>query len=207
MRFRITQSLLADFYWVFRKEDGYESFLKTLNREPKPVTQAMLDGTRFEGVLNSVLDGEIITPDHEWYSTITEMAEELQGSQQQVMLTANTRVDGVDFVLHGILDYLRAGHIWDCKFSKRYDIGKYHWSKTPQTAMYFSLVPEAFDFTYIISDGNYVYRERYPRDIVPPIEQTIKAFMEFLDKMNLVDTYYEKWNAQNYDFVKRRDLK
>ena len=207
MRFRITQSLLADFYWVFRKEDGYESFLKTLNREPKPVTQAMLDGTRFEGVLNSVLDGEIITPDHEWYSPITEMAEELQGSQQQVMLTANTRVEGVDFVLHGILDYLRAGHIWDCKFSKRYDIGKYHWSKTPQTAMYFALVPEAFDFTYIISDGNYVYRERYPRDIVPPIEQTIKAFMEFLDKMNLVDTYCDKWDVAKYDFIKRRDIK
>ena len=191
MRFRITQSLLADFYWVFRKEDGYESFLKTLNREPKPVTQAMLDGTRFEGVLNSVLDGEIITPDHEWYSPITEMAEELQGTQQQVMLTAKTRVEGVDFVLHGILDYLRAGHIWDCKFSKRYHLNKY--LDSPQTPMYLALVPEALDFTYIITDGKYVYRERYPREIVPDIDNTINQFYRFLKQHELWETYVEHW--------------
>ena len=206
-KFRITQSLLSDWMYSFKIEDGYQRFLDTLNRIPKQPTTAMLEGIRFESVLDSVLDGETITPDNEWYNPITEMAEELQGSQQQVMLTANTRVDGIDFVLHGILDFLRAGHIWDCKYSKRYEIGKYHWSRTPQTAMYFALVPEAMDFTYIISDGNYVYREKYPRDIVPPIEQTIKSFMEFLDKMNLVDTYCDKWDVAKYDFVKRRDLK
>ena len=204
MRYRITQSLLADYLYIFRKDDGWESFLKTLNREPKEPTVAMLDGTRYESVLNHVLDGQPIPTDHEWYKPITEMAKELQGSQQQVILTKNTTVNGVDFVLHGVLDYLRAGHIWDCKYSKRYEIGKYHWSKTPQTAMYLALVPEAMDFTYIISDGKWVYRERYPRDIVPPIEPTIKAFMEFLDHMNLVDTYCKNWDVANYDFYKRR---
>jgi len=203
-RLRITQSLLADYYYISRKDDGWESFVKTLNREPKQPTQAMLDGTRYESVLNNVLDGVVIPPDHEWYKTVTEMAEELQGSQQQVMLTADRTIDGVHFVLHGVLDYLRAGHIWDCKYSKRYYLNKYHWSNTPQTSMYFALCPEAMDFTYIISDGNYVYREKYPRDIVPPIEPTIKAFMEFLDRMNLVDTYVKKWDVENYDFYKRR---
>jgi hypothetical protein len=62
--------------------------------------------------------------------------------------------------------------------------------------MYLTLVPEAFDFTYIVSDGKYVYRERYPRDIVSPIEPTIKHFMEYLKKYNnLWDIYTEKWSV------------
>ena len=62
--------------------------------------------------------------------------------------------------------------------------------------MYLSLVPEARDFTYIISDGNYVYREKYPREIVPPIEPTIKQFMEFLKQHGLWKTYQEIWRVQ-----------
>ena len=64
-KLRITQSLLSSFSWVFRKDDGYDSFLRTLNREPNPQTKAMLDGIRYENVLNSVLNGEPIPEDWE----------------------------------------------------------------------------------------------------------------------------------------------
>lgn len=195
-RVRITKTLLDSWLWIPKKDDGYEAFLKTLRREKTPPTAAMLDGIRFENVLNNTLDGVPIEPDHEWYNPITEMAAELDGSVQQVNLYANTTVDGVPFLLHGVLDYLREGHIWDCKYSKRYELNKYYWEHTSQTAMYLALVPEAFDFTYIISDGKYVYREKYPRDIVPPIEITIKNYMIFLDRMNLVDIYIENWRAK-----------
>ena len=59
--------------------------------------------------------------------------------------------------------------------------------------MYMTLVPEALDFTYIISDGKYVYREKYPREIVPPIEPEIRHFMDYLKKHDLWNTYFEKW--------------
>ena len=195
-RLRVTKTLLDSWLYIPRKDDGYEAFLKTLNREKTPPTTAMLDGVRFENVLNNVLDGVPIEEDHEWYGVITEMSEELTGSVQQVNLYAETEVDGVPFLLHGVLDYLRAGHIWDCKFSKRYHLNKYLWEYTSQTAMYLALVPEAMDFTYIISDGKYVYREKYPREIVPPIEPTIKNFMQFLDRMGLVDTYIKFWEVK-----------
>ena len=194
-KFRLTQSLLSAYLWTFKKEDGYDEFIAALNREKKQPTVAMLDGIRYENVLNSVLDGAEITPDHEWYAPITEMAEELQGAQQQVTLFRDITVDGVDFLIHGVLDYLREGHIWDCKFSKRYELNKYYWEYTPQTSFYLYLVPEAVDMTYIISDGKYVYRERYPREIVAYIEPYIKNFMRFLDMHNLVDIYTEKWRV------------
>ena len=192
---RITQTLLSSYEWVFRKDDGYDSFLKTLNREKEPPTQAMLDGIRFENCLNSVLNGEQITEDHEWFYPITEMAQELQGARQQVTLFQEIQIEGQTFLLHGVLDYLREGHIWDCKFSKTYHLNKY--LDSPQTPMYLALVPEAFDFTYIISDGTWVYRERYPREIVPPIDNYIKNFMKFLKQHGLWETYLEKWRVTN----------
>ena len=192
-KFRLTQSLISAYEWMFKKEDGYDEFIAALNREKKQPTVAMLDGIRYENCLNSVLDGAEITPDHEWYKPITEMAEELQGAQQQVTIFRDINVDGVDFLIHGVLDYLRAGEIWDCKFSKNYKLNKYLGS--PQTAFYMYLVPEARRFTYIVSDGTWVYRERYPREIVEPIEPYIKNFMQFLDMHNLVNIYAEKWQV------------
>ena len=194
-KIRITQSLLSSWLWAFKKDDGYEDFLRTLHREPKQPTQAMLDGIQFENCLNGVLNGEHLPEDHKWIDPITEMAEELYGSQQQVVLYADIEVDGQPILLHGILDYLKAGHIYDCKFSKNYHLNKY--LDSPQTPMYLALVPEAFDFTYIVSDGKYVYRERYSRDIVQPIEVTLRYFMNYIrsrDELN--KTLIEKWSVR-----------
>ena len=192
--YRVTQSLLSAWLWSFKREDSWDDFLATLSREKKQPTKAMLLGVQYENVLNNVLLGETIPSDHEWYKPITEMAEELHDSQQQVTLFREADIDGQKILLHGVLDYLREGHIWDCKFSKTYHLNKY--LDSPQTAMYLALVPEAFDFTYIISDGRYVYREKYPRDIVPPIEPTIKQFLNFLKKHNLYEIFTEKWRVQ-----------
>ena len=194
---RITKSLLDSWLWAFKRDDGWDDFLSVLHREKKPPTQAMLDGTRFENVLNNVLNGEAIPADHEWVSVIAEMSKDLYGAQQQVTLFQDCEVNGQPFLLHGVLDYLRAGRIWDCKFTKNYHLNKYFWEETSQTAMYLALVPEARDFTYLISDGKYVYRERYQRDIVPPIEPTINNFMQYLKKHGLWDVYCEKWRVNN----------
>lgn len=195
-KLRITQSLLSAWEWLYKKDDGYEDFLRTLRRETKQPTKAMLDGIKFENVLNNTLKGETIPEDHEWFKVITEMAAELDGSQQQVNLFADTdiEVNGYSILLHGVLDYLVAGHIYDCKFSKTYQLNKYLTS--PQTAMYLALVPEARDFTYIVSDGEWVYRERYPRDIVQPIDITIKQFLRFLQQYNLFEIFEEKWRTK-----------
>lgn len=198
-KLRVTKTLLDSFLWLFKRDSGYDDFLKTLNREPIQPTTAMLEGVRYESVLNNVLKGETIPQDHEWYNVITEMAVELKGAQQQVNLFADVGIqyNGYTILLHGVLDYLRESHIWDCKFTKNYHLNKYFWEETSQTAMYLALVPEARDFTYIISDGKYVYRERYPRDIVPPIEPTINQFMQYLKRHGLWDVYCTKWRVNN----------
>ena len=193
MKVRITQSLLSSWEWSFKKDDGYEEFLKALKRERTPPTKIMLDGIAFENVLNSVLRGEHIPEDHEWYKVITEMARELDGSQQQVTIFRDINVSGQPFLLHGVMDYLHAGIIYDCKFSKRYELNKY--LNSPQTPMYLELVPEARLFEYIISDGKWVYREKYPREIVPSIRDTINQFYKYLLQHNLWEIYEQHWRV------------
>lgn len=205
-KYRITQTLLSNYAWIFKKDEGYEEFLKCLNREKTPPTEAMLNGIRFENCVNAVLDGMPISPDHEWFDCVTFLGEYLKGSQQQVSLFRDIEVDGITFTVHGILDYLRNGVIFDTKFSQGYaDLFlnpkpciKY--LDSPQTPAYFYLVPNARKFEYVICDGRFVYREDYAREDVVPIGVLIKEFMDFLDRQNLVDTYCKFWNMDNNDY-------
>lgn len=204
-KIRITQTLLSSWLYTFKTESGYEKFLATLNREKIQPTIEMLNGNKYENILNNVLDGEIIQEDHEWYSPITQMAEELKGAQKQVTIFKDIIVDGQPILLHGVLDFLVRGHIYDCKFSEAY--GKEAPRNSPKTAlryfgspqhpMYLSLVPEARDFIYIICDNQFVYHERYTRQEIVPIEETIKCFLDYLKMHNLFDIYEEKWRVKN----------
>ena len=197
-RLRITQTLLSNWLYSYKLDDGYDKFLRCLNRQKEPPTQAMLDGIHFEGLVNAALDGREIDPKNKLYAPVMECKEILLGAQQQVTLFRDIIVDGQVFTLHGVLDFLRAGEIFDTKFSKSYELNKYF--NSPQTPMYFALVPEAYKFTYVICDGKYVYTEEYTPDIVKPIESYIRNFMKFLKLHNLQDTYAEKWQMQNYKY-------
>lgn len=192
-KYLITQTLLSSWQWGLSSESFFADFEKTLRREASPATKAQLDGQRYENVLNAVLDGESIPEDHEWYRPITEMSGILRGAQKQVKLSRDINIDGISLVLYGILDFLKAGTIYDCKFSGTYHVGKY--LKSPQHPMYFDLVPESDVFKYLISDGKYVYTETYYREDAEPIAKRIERFLNWLDKAKMLDTYFEKWKS------------
>lgn len=154
----------------------------------------MLEGRRFESVINAVCDGAEITGEHEWYGPVTEIVEIVKHAQQQVRLYRDIQVGGVSFLVNGVIDFLLAAQIFDTKYSKSYRVGKYLTS--PQTSFYFYLVPEARTFTYLVSEGKHLYKETYRPDEVEPIERTIKQFMDFLDRMNLVSVFCENWRSK-----------
>ena len=195
-KFHLTQSLLSDWQYSFVMEDGYERFVKSLNRVPKKPTEKMLNGVAFEGCVNSTLNGAFIPEDHKWYKPVMELAEYLHGSQQQVALKRDIIVEGVCFELFGVLDFLRAGVIYDTKFSDSYRLNKYLHS--PQHPMYFYLVPEARRFEYLSCDGKFIYKEIYYPEDTEPIELTIRQFMRYLEKHNLIETFTSKWNLKTY---------
>lgn len=193
-KFLITQSLLSSWLYVYKTDNGYKDFLNTLNRAKKPKTKAMLNGIKFESIVNSVCDGKTIEKTHELYKPVMEVVDIVKGAQKQVKLSKEVNINGIHFVLYGILDYLKSGIIYDTKFSKTYSFGKY--LESPQHPMYFDLVPEAKRFEYIICDGKLVYREGYDREDTKPISYIINDFMNFLDKYNLVKIYCENWKSK-----------
>ena len=192
-KYRITQTLLNSWLYIYKADNGWEDFLSTLNLQSRPKTKAMLDGIKFENIINACLDGQELDTALEWADPISKLLPVLQDSQKQVMVFKDIVIDGVPFVLHGVLDFLKAGVIYDTKFSKTYKVGKY--LESPQHPMYFELIPEAYEFQYLICDGKYVYTETYRPDEVESIEVKIRQFMNFLDRENLVDTYCKLWKT------------
>lgn len=192
-KFLITQSLLSS--WQYAMKDGtMEEIQKALRRERTPQTKAMLDGIRFENLVDSVCKGEQLDKSHEWYKPVRQVAKVVKGAQYQVKLSRDIEVNGVTFVCYGILDFLKAGVIIDTKFSKTYRVGKY--LDSPQHPMYFYLCPEAYRFDYIISDGSFVYKESYSQEDTEPIEHTIRKFMDWLEKTGNVRLFCENWRSK-----------
>ena len=72
--------------------------------------------------------------------------------------------------------------------------GKY--LESPQPPMYFELVPNAYEFRYLVSDGTDLYIETYSREDTPPIEAEIENFLYWLDASDYMKIYKEKWLAK-----------
>lgn len=104
-------------------------------------------------------------------------------------------IDGIPFLLYGRLDVLKAGEIYDIKFSHSYRPGKY--LDSPQHPMYFACCPEVERFTYLVSNGRDLYREIYTRNETPEIETIVKPFVQYLEFSELDELYAEKWKARD----------
>lgn len=165
----ITASLLNSWKYLF-SSGNVEQFKRVLDRVPTPSTEAIKKGFAFE----------------KWCE---QYFEETKGGVFQ--LTAKKEIE--NYLLYGRMDCVKAGVIYDYKYTAKYEPGKF--LQNFQTAMYFELLPEAQKMSYIISDSDNfcvenLYREDYTRQEVEPIITTIHQFMNWIN-----DNGYsmEKW--------------
>lgn len=226
MRYEITQSLLSAWYyvhdcWEGQEEAAMESFLHALRCEPEELTEDqkknIRNGFTFEKLVTAIANGEEffgfipVNPkepregmvpmeisDHQWYRAARELAQLVKGAQFQVRIHKPITVNGMDFEIHGVLDALREGTIFDIKFRNKsfgsLDLaGSYYGSA--QHPFYFFLVPEARRFMYLVSDGSDIYIEQYTPDESRTAEEIISEFMQFLDASGLMDEYKEHWKV------------
>lgn len=205
MCFLITQSLLASWQYQWKdfdkygdsgdklREKAYNEFLCMLKREQIPTSEAMQKGIELENLVMNITLGKGDCS-HKWYDVAKEIAEEVQNGQFQIAAKKTVKIEGLDFLLYGKLDCLKAGIISDIKFSGKYETGKFF--KSPQHQMYMELVPEAERFTYIVTNGVRVWRETYHRDECHSILDTICEFISYLDTYKLLSVYKEFWRAK-----------
>jgi hypothetical protein len=203
MRYLITHSLLSSWLWTIKEnpyedatteDDSWDRFLLTLNREPTPVTPAMQDGIDFEQLVTDLMLGQA-NPKHKWYKAAHKVCELVHhGSPLQLRASREVNVAGKDILLYGRLDALRMGTIYDIKFSKRYERGRY--IDSTQHPMYLELIPEARRFAYVVSNGWEVWQEVYERDDTPSIIPIIEDFLAWLETQNLMAVYEAKWQTK-----------
>lgn len=198
-RYLMTHSLLASWLYALKENpfedmtterDPMEEFMLTLRREPTPTTEAMQNGIDFETLVTDIIGGTG-DPNNQWYAAAEKAARRCAGGILQYKAKKAVEVGGMSLLLYGRLDCLKAGEIIDIKFTKSYDAGKYFGSTQHPT--YFELVPEARQFTYLVSNGRDVWQETYYREDSPDIFPVIADFLDWLRTMDLMQVYREKW--------------
>lgn len=201
-RYLMTHSLLSSWIYAIKEnpfedatseKDSYAEFLKVLNREPTETSEAMQNGIDFEKLVTDIVIGGADNT-HKWYEAANKIANIIDGGQFQLRASKEITVGGMKFILYGRLDALKAGVIYDIKFSKGYEVGKYF--DSTQHPTYFEIVPKADEFTYLVSNGTYVWPETYRRDETRSIIPDISNFISWLEARGLFETYKDKWVAQ-----------
>lgn len=201
-RYLMTHSLLSSWLYAIKENpfedaaserDPLAEFMLTLRREPTPTNEAMQNGIDFENLVTDIVDGKG-DPGHRWYGAASKIAAIVGGGVLQYRARKEVCVGGLTLVLYGRLDALHAGGIYDIKFSKGYDRGKYF--DSTQHPTYLELVPEAEHFTYLVSNGTDVWQEKYRREEAPSIYPIISDFLDWLTARDLLGLYQEKWLAK-----------
>lgn len=217
-RYMVTHSLLAS--WdramygdpyedLTTERDPSHEFMQVLRREPTATTEAMQNGIDFENLVTDIVNGKQVVKEvpgevnpvtgevcwqkeyPRWYDAAAKVAGIVQGGQLQYKARKRLEVNGTDILLYGRLDVLKAGEIIDIKFSKTYDRGKYYHST--QHPAYFQLVPEAYKFTYLVTNGNDVWKEAYFREETRGIIGDIADFLKWLEYSGNMEIFKEKW--------------
>ncbi len=203
-RYLMTHSLLSSWLYAMKgnpyedattEKDAFAEFMMTLCREPTPTNEAMQKGIDFENLVTAIVNGEQTPPDlDKWYDAAHEVAEIVRGGLLQYKAKKEIEVAGITFLLYGRLDALKAGVVYDIKFSSSYDKGKFVTSTQHPT--YLMLIPDAYEFTYLVSNGGSVWKETYRRDETADIREVISDFVSWLEANDLMDTYKEHWEAK-----------
>lgn len=219
-QYLMTQSLLSSWAYTFNAADGYEDaamadFLATLRREQKEPSEAMRNGINFENLVYEIASGKFKA---EWeptgeievnsgepigkypkeYEGASKVAEIIKGGVIQVKASRVLEAAGMNFLVYGILDALKAGTIYDVKFLNKSMgsaelAGKY--LESAQHPAYFYIIPEAHEFQYLVSDGKDLYIEQYFRAQARPISEIVEEFIRSIESMGLLEVYKTFWRA------------
>lgn len=191
-KFYITPTLLNS--WSYCIKNGtLEDFIKVLNKEEFEPSESIIKGYEFEAYMQ-------------------ENYKETKNGAYQVPV----QKEHGDYLLYGKVDCLKGGIIYDYKYTKNYDVGKFF--NNHQTLMYLEMIPEASKMVYLITnkfekteyaENNFqdvknveyevgdIFREEYTKDMFPEtIDSILHKFETWLKQYNLFELYAEKWKCK-----------
>ena len=208
--------------WEGGEEDAMQSFLCALRGEKEELTEEqqknIQNGFDFEKLVTDIATGKFqpewkgsgqVNPSSygdgeemgynsypKWYRAASQFADLVRGGQFQVRIHKPITVHGMEFEIHGVLDALKEGVIFDFKFKNK-SFGSIDLPGTyldsAQHPFYFYLVPEARKFLYLVSDGSDIYIEQYTPEESRDAYDIIAEFVDFLNSAGLMDEYKKHW--------------
>ena len=190
---KITPSLInsLDYAVDVNELDG---FRETLERLPKPTTEAQQRGILFEGNVYGASLGQFTPDDSDSEQAAAKLGKKLQGAAYQVRGSKHLKVNGQELLLVGVADFIRAGICYDVKTTAKYEYGKYF--SSAQHPAYFALFDGLKRFDYLVFDGHQLYTETYRKGDFQPIETHIARFLDTLDGLKLFGDYEKYWRVQ-----------
>lgn len=196
MKYLITASLLNAFEWFYilsDKENSKEEFIKTLKKEYSEPNEAMKAGIKFENDIMSYCNDEYYSQDNDYDCCVKEIGDIVKGGTWQVSGKKDIAINNINYLLYGKADVLKIFTIYDIKFSKSFDEGKY--KESTQHKLYFNIFPEMREFVYLVSDGKNVYHDSYSNDQLN-IESSISDLWSWLNaNPEYMKIFKNKWKA------------
>ena len=159
----------------------------------------MRSGVEFENRVYEACRGLVGNPDAKWETGVRKVADIIRGGQLQVADGVRLGIEGTEFFLYGIADAIRAGTIFDVKFSTKSFgsaelAGKY--LNSPQHPAYLQIWQDARRFVYVVSDGEDVYTEEYTRKTTRPFWDVAREFWNSIRALGLEDEYKNYWKSK-----------
>jgi hypothetical protein len=141
-------------------------------------TEVMQNGTDYENLLCAYMDGKASLDDGDALTpVIKEMAGYVRGGIRQ--LHVKTRILP-NVILHGYIDFLNRGTVYDVKTTNKYEFPKYL-HRNQHLAYLAALRPQGIDtFKYLITDfkdcfiETYHWRERYLGELKGQIDDLLE---------------------------------
>lgn len=186
----ITPSLLNSFSYYMSEYGKREDFLKTLSREKFTPNETMQKGIDFEDSIKSFCQSDKDEAD----KCIRDIGNIVIDGVWQVTVQKPLKIADTEYFLYGKADVIKENFIYDIKFTKNYETGKFSNSTQHLIYMYCTKLSE---FAYLISDGKEWWREDYRanKNIENEIKSRITEFRSYLtgdkEAQNLFLTYYK----------------
>lgn len=202
----ITPTLLNSLKYYLESDFGKrEDFLKTLSRERFEPNEAMQKGIDFENDIQKfckdmedyyMLSNIAPISRPEESKIIEEVSNIVYGGFWQESVKKEIEVAGTRFLLYGRCDVIKDDTIYDIKYTKNYNLGKFSNSTQHLIYMYCGGLDK---FQYLVSDLKNYWTEEYtkPKNIESKIISEIHSLLNYLKRDEEANKlFYSKWKSK-----------
>ncbi len=180
-----------------------EDFLKTLSREKFEPNEAMQKGIDFENDIKlackdrynylSDLDDK---KQCEYDAIINNITTIVKGGYWQESVKKQFEVAGTRILLYGRCDVIKGDTVYDIKYTKNYNLGKFQESTQHLIYMFCSGLDK---FKYLVSDLKSYWIEEYVKqsNIEAKLRSEVMQFLDYLDRdKEANELFYTKWKTK-----------